>query len=169
MRKILLIFILLIQPLSVFGATVCARNGTYISILRKDVNGTSGECTNSINTQDPTDKTKTWKIVYDYKTITGYAACNTISGTYARAKTNLYTTPSDEGTHCWCKMEPVSTYGYTTGIVSYWVYLNTFEDSTACLGNTNSCNSNTNGCTAACMNAMKNDNTFRGAVFESIW
>lgn len=130
--------------------TTCAPTGTYIGILKKNVAGTSG---------DYTDATKEWQVVFDYTTITGNAACNQISGTYAVPKTNLYTNAGDEGIHCWCQMWPSSYYNKTTGLTSYWMYLTSYPDSTTCAST----------CTSACKTAVMSDTTFRGAMFESVW
>lgn len=133
-----------------FGATVCAKTGTFAGILKKNVAGTSSESDNS---------TKVWRVVYNYATLTGLAACNEISGTYGTPLTNLSTSYVDVGQYCWCKLEPVESYGYATGITSYWVFLNTYTDAATC----------GNSCTAACRDAMASNTTFRSAVFESVW
>ena len=162
MKKIFIIFLFCVSIINqTFGVTLCAKKGTYIGILRKSINGNTAECTNSVDAQDSTIKTKTWKIDYGYKTITGYAACNTISGTYATSTTNLYTTPSDEGIHCWCKMEPVEAYGYETGIASYWVLNKSYADETSCAA----------GCATQCATDMAATptSTFRNAILEAIW
>ena len=133
-----------------FGTTTCMKSGTYVGILKPSVAGTSGDHDNT---------TKQWRVVFDYKTITGLAACNDITGTYATAKTNLFTNAGDQGTYCWCKMSPASTYNTNIGITSYWVYLNSYTDSTTCAST----------CASACKTAMMSDTTFRTAVFESVW
>ena len=142
--------------ISLFGitiadaATVCVKPNTFVGILKKNVAGTSGESSND---------GKIWRVVFDYKTITGLAACNEIDGTYATALTNLYTSSTDSGPKCWCKMEPVLAYGTETGLASYWVFLETMSDASTCA----------TGCAAACMNAVKSDTTFRSGMFESVW
>ena len=130
---------------------VCAKSGTYIGILKIDTNGESFE----INPDN-----KQWKVNYDYKTITGLAACNEIGGAFANPTTDLITSYADSGTNCWCKMEPVFDYGYDTGIVSYWVFLRNDYDSP------DACN---NACTEHCASAMSFDSDFRRGIFNSLW
>ena len=149
---------------SVYGTNLCVRNGAYVGVLYKDVNG--------IGSYNSDTTKKTWKVVFDYKTITGLAACNGISGTYGVPRTNLYTNASDEGVYCWCKMEPVvddSTNMQTTattGLASYWVYA--YQASTE-----NDCATN---CASTCANWVANNNKvdsnddgFRVNLFEAIW
>lgn len=152
MKRILLtsVAVIAIGVSSAFAVNTCMKTGTFVGILKKNVDGTSSE---------HVDATKIWKVVYNYATLTGLAACNDISGTYATPKTNLYTSTGDVGSYCWCKMEPVSAYNKTTGITSYWVYLNGYTDASTCAST----------CTGACKTAMSSDSTFRGAVFESVW
>ncbi len=151
MKKIFTLFIfgtLIVGP--VFGITICAKNNTYVGVLKKNVAGQSSEYNNT---------GKIWKIDYGYKVVTGIAACNEITGTRGVAKTNLFTSATDAGEQCWCKMEPVTAYGYEAGITSYWVFFNTYADASTCASS----------CTEACMNAMKSDTSFRSAVFEAVW
>lgn len=133
-----------------FAVTTCMKTGTYVGILKKNVDGTSG---------NHVDATKVWQVVFNYRIITGYAACNDVSGTYATPKTNLYTNAGDTGQYCWCKMGPVASYNQTTGITSYWVYLDGYADASTCAS----------ACTGACKTAMMSNSTFRSAVFESVW
>lgn len=151
MKKTLIISgAILVLMNQAFGITLCAKNNTYVGILKKDVAGLSGESTND---------GKKWKIDFGYKIITGIAACNEVSGTYATPLTNLYTSSGDAGDKCWCKMEPVLSYGYETGITSHWMFLSTYSDASSCASS----------CTAACMNAVKSDTVFRSAMYESVW
>lgn len=138
----------------VFAVQMCVKTNTYISVFRRDVNGTSGEYKNS-------DTDKIWKVVYDYKTITGFASCNSLAST--TNPTTVVTTGATSGVNCWCKMAPVPTYtnGIPTGVVSYWVYLKNYDSADECADNS--------GCTASCMNAMKSDASFRDTVFSTIW
>jgi len=167
MKKIITIVACVISCVSAFGATLCAKDGTYIGILRKSVDG-NGSYNSAV------DK-KIWKVEFNYKTITGLAACNGISGTFGTANTTLNTSASDTGVYCWCKMEPVADtlLGTTaiTGIASYWTFLQTYASSATCASTANT------GCTAACSNAVANNswatlgnNTgFRSKLFEAIW
>ncbi len=138
----------------VFAVQMCVKTNTYISVFRRDVNGTSGEYKNS-------DTDKIWKVVYDYKTITGFASCNSLAST--TNPTTVVATGATSGVNCWCKMAPVPTYtnGIPTGVVSYWVYLKNYDSADECADNS--------GCTASCMNAMKSDASFRDTVFSTIW
>lgn len=151
MKKIILmITAILITSLSAYGFTTCARNNTYIGIFKKNVDGTS-------KTIDNTQKI--WQVVFPDQTLTGYASCNDITGTANTPKTNLVTSAADTGVNCWCEMWPIEDYGFETGPTSYWIYLQAYVDSTTCASS----------CTDACATAMKDDDTFRTAVFESMW
>ena len=121
MKKLLLtsIAVMAIGVTDANALNTCMKTGTYVGIVKKNVNGTSSE---------HVDATKIWKVVYNYDTITGLAACNGISGTYGNPQTNLYTSSGDSGVYCWCKMEPVPAYNKTTGITSYWVFFNNYTD-----------------------------------------
>lgn len=164
MKKILTsIMIVIIGITSSYAYTICAKNNTYVGVLRKNVNGTVSDVTNG---EVNGNQKKQWKVTYDYKTITGYAACNEIAGDSVGApKTNLYTNAGDEGQYCWCEMWPIydedlsSTYDYETGITSYWVYFNDYTTPESCASS----------CTSACANAMATNQTFRSAVFEAVW
>ena len=152
MKKIMIMFaIFAIFAESSFAVvTTCAKTGTYVGILKKNVSGTS---------TDSDSTTKAWRVVYSYKTITGLAACNDVSGTSGVAKTNLYTNASDVGVNCWCKMGPASTYNTTTGITSYWVNLSAMANESTCAST----------CASSCATAMSSNQTFRSAVFEAVW
>lgn len=138
-----------------YSLTICAKSNTYIGIIKKGITG---------GVEDTNGKTKTWKLSFDYdgtkKIITGISACNEIDGaTKGTGMANLYTTITDEGQYCWCKMEPVLAYEQETGITSYWVFHSDMSDSNNCVEK----------CTSACANAMAKDTTFQTAVYESIW
>ena len=151
MKKILIITTAITMiGASAYGFTTCVRNNSYVGVFKKGEDGTSKQ----------TDTTnKTWKVVFDYTTLMGYASCNDISGTANTPKTNLVTGTEDTGTQCWCEMWPVTDYGYETGPTSYWIYLQAYGSSEACA----------TSCTDACATAVKDDDTFRGAMFESMW
>ena len=147
---------LCLMPVVAFGIDVCVKNNTMIMILKNDVNGTP--------TGD--DANKVWKVVFDYKTITGDAACNDVSGTVKTPVTNLYTDAEDSGTYCWCRMWPIVSYGYETGPSSYWMLLKQYSTDALC----ESGDTNTDACATACAKAFANDtNGFRTAMFESMW
>lgn len=151
MKKLISIMILTILTCSgAYGFTTCVHNNTYIGIFKKDVDGTSKQ-------SDSTNKI--WKVVFSDQTLTGFASCNDIVGTANTPKTNLVTGAADIGIHCWCEMWPVEEYGYETGPTSYWMYLKSYSDATSCAST----------CTDDCATAMKDDDTFRTAVFESMW
>ena len=135
---------------SAYSLTICAKSSTYVGIVKKNPDGISSTYDND---------NKYWKVDFDYKTVTGLAACNEISGTVATATTNLYTSSVDVGQHCWCKMEPVKAYGYETGLTSYWIYLTAYADASTC----------GNSCTSACADAVKSNLSFRTGMYESIW
>jgi len=161
-------FLIVVSGVSAHSASICVEDNAYIGVLYKNVDGTSTAYNNTI---------KAWKVVFDYKTITGLAACNGISGTRGTPKTNLYTDVSDVGTHCWCKMEPVvdtsaGGLGTTnlTGIASYWVYA--YDYATALPNETVSVQENAcaGDCTSKCATWISNNaNGFRVSLFEAIW
>ncbi len=152
MKKIITIILSLI-PMMAFGIDVCVKDNTYVVVLKHNVDGTS----------TPYNTTKTWKVEFNYKTITGEAACNNISGTVKTPITNLYTNAEDSGSYCWCRMWPVSALGYDSGPSSYWTLLQQYTGGTA----ETDCES---GCTAACGSAIaSNTNGFRVAIFEAMW
>ncbi len=156
MKKFLILFFVCLFGIDIANAvTVCAKNNTYVGILKKNIAGTTGTSSNN---------GKIWYVDFDYgnnttKRVTGIAACNGISGTYATPQTNLYTSSVDQGKYCWCKMEPVYSYGTETGITSYWMFLDTYTDAATCASN----------CTNDCMTAVKTNTTFRSAMYESVW
>ena len=159
--KKLLAFVFALMPVVALGTTVCAVNNTYIGLFKKSVGGT-------VTTYSAANKT--WKVTLtngdDYtRVITGIAACNEVSGTVGTATTNLYTTTTDVGQHCWCKFDPVYDYGQESGIASYWVYHGVYLD-----GSSNpdpeTCASS---CTNACATDIATDATFRTSMFNAIW
>ncbi len=171
MKRIMIFLIMIMGIYSAHAYTICAKLNTYVGVVRKGVNGTVANVTN-------TASKKQWAVEYDYKTITGYAACNEISGTFATPQTNLYTNAGDAGQYCWCEMWPIyddddtTNYHYETGITSYWVFLHDYTTSSSCASS----------CASACANAMAlnhnsslspagatNSSGFRHAVFESVW
>ena len=135
---------------SAHAFTTCLRNNSYFQVFKKNTNATVTPGTNP--TVDSTNKT--WKVVFDYITITGYASCNEISGTTATPKTNLVTGASDTGTHCWCEMWPVEAYGFEGGPTSYWIYLQSYANASTCASD----------CTSDCASAVASNTTFRSAV-----
>ena len=156
MKKTIISILLLLITMPVFGAQMCVKTNTYISVFRASIDGTDSQCSNS-------DTNKIWQVTYDYRKINGFASCNAISG--STDKTTVGATGATTGVNCWCKIGPVPTYGTTTGVVSYWAYLKTYDSDELCAGNS-AC---TSGCTYDCMMAMKTDSTFRGTIFDSIW
>lgn len=153
MKKMVMMFAIFVMFTGACFAvvTTCAKTGTYVSILKKNVAGTSA-ASNATS--------KEWRVTYPYKTITGTAACNEFSGTTGVPRTNLYTVATDVGVHCWCKMGPApTTYGTTTGIASYWVYYSEMADDVTC----------SSTCASSCATAMSTNLSFRSAVFEAVW
>lgn len=151
MKKMMITMLAIIMTgAGAYGFTTCARNNTYIGIFKNDTDGTSKQIDNT---------TKTWKVEFDYETLTGYASCNDISGTANTPKTNLVTGAGDVGVHCWCEMWPVMDMGYESGPSSYWMYLKSYADATTCASS----------CTDDCATAVRDDDTFRTAMFESMW
>lgn len=162
MKKFLAVGLCL-MPVVAFGTTVCAVDKTYIGLFKKNVGGNKAD--NVVSVSD-----KTWKVTLtdgaDYtRVITGIAACNEVSGTDGVATTNLYTTTTDIGQHCWCKFDPVYAYGQETGIASYWVHKGVYLDG----NNDPDANTCASSCTTACADAIAEDTTFRTAMFNAIW
>lgn len=152
MKKIVaIICLIMVTPYVAHAVTTCLRTNAYVGIFKKSVDSTTTPVTDSTN--------KTWKIIFDYATITGLAACNEISGTANTPTTNLVTNAADEGPHCWCEMWPVEDYGYESGPTSYWIYLQAYANASTCASS----------CTSACATAVATDDTFRSAMFESMW
>ena len=71
MKKILTsIMIAIIGITSSYAYTICAKNNTYVGVLRKNVNGTVADVTNG---EVNGNQKKQWKVTYDYETgITSY-------------------------------------------------------------------------------------------------
>ena len=166
MKKISILFAVMTMLVGqAFAVTMCVKNNTYIGVLRKNVNGSVTDVTN--DTTVGSEK-KQWKITFDYKSITGYAACNEISGSFGVAQTNLYTDASNVGQYCWCQMFPIyesgsADYDSESGASSFWVYLKEFTGGSA----VSDCASS---CTSACANAIANNTDgFRSAIFEAVW
>ena len=149
-------------PLTAFAVDVCLKNTAYFTVLRPSVDGTSKD-------SDSTDQI--WKVVFNYRTITGNASCNemcsdaNVTCSTNHVQTNLYTGKDDIGKDCWCQMWPVASYfaGETkpaTGPSSYWLFLNTYSDASTCASS----------CADACAVAVRDDtNGFRAAMFEAMW
>lgn len=149
-RFIIAITAIIMTGMSAYGFTTCVRSNSYIGIFKKNVDGTSKEINNT---------KKIWHVVFPDKNLTGYASCNDISGTANTPKTNLVTGAADTGIHCWCEMWPITDYGYESGPTSYWMYLKSYADATTCASS----------CTDDCAVAVRDDDTFRTAMFESMW
>ena len=157
MKRIIIFLIMIMCVNNIYAYTICVKNNTYVGVLRKNTNGTVANVAN-------TGLKKQWAVEYNYKTITGYASCNEISGTANTPQTNLYTGATDVGQYCWCQMWPIyddddtTNYNQETGITSYWVYFNDYSSASTCASS----------CTSACANAMATNQTFRSAVFEAV-
>jgi len=165
-RVLSLIFTILFMCMSAYAENVCVKDGTYIGILRKNVDvncGTANACTESCDKIVWSSANKEWKVEFDYKTITGIASCYSTSGTFGNKNENFAGTTSSTGRYCWCKMEPVQNYGYYTGMSSFWVYLKDYGS-----GNNAFC---ADGCTESCARAMAKNScysNFRTALFNTI-
>ena len=165
MRKVI-ISLLCLVPAMAYGVDVCIKSTAYLSIFRPNVDGTAKD-------SDATDKI--WKVVFDYRTITGEASCNEMCANASvdctethHVQTNLYTGKDDIGTDCWCRMWPVKSYNEletnhakpATGPSSYWLHLKSYGTESAC----------STSCADDCAVAVR-DNTdgFRVDMFEAIW
>ncbi|MBQ0013137.1 MAG: hypothetical protein KBS86_01010 [Proteobacteria bacterium] len=143
MNKYIFVLLGLLVCASSYGTTsMCKRSNTAIIVLSKSTNGTSATSNTS---------SKTWTVKFNYTTMTGSASCNEISGTANTANTALFSTASDVGPQCWCRMD--------TPAVSYWTYLRSYSGASDCAS----------GCTSACADAAKTSTAFRTGMFESIW
>lgn len=163
MKKLLALFIGCVFIGQAFAVTMCVKTNTYLSVFRANVDGTAAECVNS-------DTDKYWKVTYDYRTITGFASCNALDS--STNPTTVTATGATVGTNCWCRMAPVTAYtnGDPTGVVSYWVFLKSYNSAEACADTaTSGCGEARTGCAAECMNAMKSNSVFRGTVFDTVW
>ena len=165
MKKII-ISILCLLPVMAYGVDVCVKSTAYLGIFRPNVNGTS-------KTSDSTEKV--WKVVFDYRTITGEASCNEMCDNANvdcsqtnHVQTNLYTGKDDIGKDCWCRMWPVVSYNQNetnnvrpaTGPSSYWLHLTSYSDDSTCASS----------CAGACADAVySNTNSFRADMFEAMW
>jgi hypothetical protein len=149
-KSIMIMFSILMTSVTAYGFTICTQSNSYIGVFPHNVDGTSKEINNT---------KKIWRVVFPAQTLTGFASCNDISGTANTPKTNLVTGATDIGVHCWCEMWPVTDYGYEVGPTSYWMYLKSYVDATTCASS----------CTTDCADAVKDDDTFRTAMFESMW
>ena len=149
---------------------MCVTSGFNFIVLHASVDGV---------VQDVNPTKKQFSIQFDsdaksyHRRITGIASCNEINvnddngtATQNTVTTKLYTTTSDEGQYCWCKMEPVydstDTTHYPTrvGLASYWQYLTSYNDNASCAAD----------CATDCANAIANNtNDFRTVMFNSIW
>ncbi len=143
MKKIIVFLLCMFCITPSFATMMCKHKSTYIASVSKSTNGTSHSVTNATN--------KTWSATFPNYTITGNAACNDISGTTGTANTALYTVAADEGVHCWCEMQqPIS---------SYWVYLKSYSDKSACAS----------GCASDCGAAIQSNATYRTNVLDAVW
>ena len=148
MKKIFVIFLAMIFISPVLATTMCVRTGAYVVTLLRSRDGLSYT----------TDGSGGWTVNFDYDTsslytsvVTGFAACNEISGTFATADGTLSTSVSDTGLNCWCMMK--------TPLVSDWVFLNTYSSDADCAS----------GCATSCANNIKTSTAFRTGVYGAVW
>lgn len=151
-RLVFFICSVLVITTAFADTNICRKRNTAVILLSKSTDGTS-------MSSDASDKT--WSVTFNYTTlsvqsrtstsVSGDAACNEISGTANTANTALFTTTSDEGTHCWCEMWAPAH--------SYWTFSETFSTAAACAS----------GCAASCANAVKTSTAFRTGMFGAIW
>lgn len=96
MKKVLMIFGLVMYCGVSYGGAVCATTDDVVVVLDPAVNGTS----RTFNAAE-----MTWRATFSYGTITGIASCNTIKGSSTGAINTTDTmSQSDTGQYCWCKM-----------------------------------------------------------------
>lgn len=131
---------------------ICRKHNAAVILLKRSTDGQSA-------TSDAS--AKTWSVTFNYttlaaasrnvSTITGEAACNSISGTANTANTALYTTTSDVGVNCWCEM--------LTPAHSYWTFTQAYASEAACAS----------GCASNCATLVNTSTAFRTGLFNSIW
>ena len=134
---------------NVYGVAICLRDATYVAFLSKSTNGVSG-------TADSTENT--WSVEMNYKisnrdisSVSGIASCNEIAGTAGTADSTVSFSKTDTGVNCWCKMQiPLS---------SDWVFYGASSSDADCASN----------CATNCMNSVKSSESFRTALYESVW
>ena len=138
--KFSLIFMGLFLCFSAQAENVCVKDGTYIGLLKKNVNAVSD------SDIEYSSANKEWKINFDYKTITGIASCYNTSGSFGTETSSFALTTTTTGQYCWCKMEPVANYNHYTGMASFYVYLKNYSNNTDCAAD--------DGCAKECAYAI---------------
>lgn len=153
MKQILVVICSIVMATSAFAdADICRKRNTFVALLSKSTDGQS---------MTSSSANKTWSVTFNYttmsvstrssQTVSGVAACNSVSGTANTANTALYTSTSDEGVHCWCEMwSPVH---------SYWTYTQSYASNAACASS----------CAANCANLVKTSTAFRTGIYGAIW
>lgn len=153
MKRLIFLVCSMVLMASAFADTdICRKRGTFVALLSKSTDGSS-------MTSNASDKT--WSVTFNYTTmavgsrsataVSGVAACNEIAGSANTANTALFTTASDEGTHCWCEMWVPAH--------SYWTYAQSYGSNAACAS----------GCAGECANLVKTSTAFRTGLYGSIW
>ena len=153
MKRFIITLCSIILVTAAFADTdICRKRNTFVALLSKSADGAS-------MTSSASDKT--WSVTFNYttlsvqsrstQTVSGVAACNSVSGTANTANTALYTSTSDQGVNCWCEMwMPVH---------SYWTYTQSYASNAACAS----------ACAGNCANLVKTSTTFRTGIYGAIW
>ena len=144
MKKILTILCCAIICGTSYSETLCKRNSTAFAILDKNTGGTVDNSTAGVR----------WVVnMTDGNVVKGYSQCNDKTDNFATLNTEVPDT-HNTGINCYCKMMAPAT--------SYWVNASgssPYATETDC----------ENACVNACANYMATNQTFRSAVYESIW
>lgn len=150
--EIPIIFAFLIAPIASWGTSMCVHTNSYVaqlSIYDDGVSHTTGEngawvVTTAYNTSS-----------FNTPVIKGYAACTEVGAenTVSTADTTVGITGGEStGPYCWCVMnKPLVSYP----VLAYKDY----ADIAACSA----------GCADKCGTLIQTSQSFRTAMFESIW
>ena len=144
MKKLSLVLTIAMSLFGVaYGADMCVRNDTVLTVLDPSIAGGNG-------TSDATYKT--WSVPFSYGTLSGIAGCYatndtaTVPGPDVQSAINATTT----GARCYCKMlRPAKTP---------WVLQQAF-------GSNNYCGSN---CMSVCAGSVRGTPSFRASLFSAI-
>ncbi|MBO7508884.1 MAG: hypothetical protein J6T57_01220 [Alphaproteobacteria bacterium] len=130
------------------ATTMCMHSNSYVATLLRGRDGVS----------ITTGQNGAWTTTFDYYTsslntmnVTGFAACNELTGTANTADGTVSTSVADTGQNCWCSMK--------TPLVSDWVYSGAYASDSDCASS----------CQTACATNVKTSTAFRTAMFEAVW
>ena len=143
MKHIIIVLFGIILTGTTYAVTLCKKSNTAVAVLNKVVSGTV----------DSASGTRWVVNMSDGTVVKGKSLCSGMPGEFAIVNTGVADT-YDTGTNCYCKMMAPAT--------SYWVNVNgttEYESDSAC----------ESACVSVCANNVATNQTFRSAVYESIW